>query len=182
MSAFTHTTLRHVNKPAHRLGLALNFGLDDAGVEAAVDRGITCFFFQRSRTGKALPGLKRALKRYREQLIFAVGPSLAFFGGSVRRGCEALLKAFDTDSLDVFQRFFRRARRSNRAAQGAAIDVHRVAACSARGASIARRRRWSRRPRQKGVRCGHAQREDLASDDRGLGQRSRDDGGSTHRR
>jgi predicted aldo/keto reductase-like oxidoreductase len=106
MSDFTHTTLRPVGKPTHRLGLAINFGLDDVAVEAALERGLTYVFFQRSRTGKALPGLTRAIQRNRERLILAGGPSLAFFGGSVRRGCEALLKTLGTDYLDVFQLFW----------------------------------------------------------------------------
>jgi aryl-alcohol dehydrogenase-like predicted oxidoreductase len=106
MSDFTHTTLRHVNKPTHRLGLALNFGLDAAGVEGAIDRGLTYVFFQRWKTGRALPGLKQAVQRNRDRLILAGGPSLAFFGGSVRRGCEALLKTLGTDHLDVFQLFW----------------------------------------------------------------------------
>jgi predicted aldo/keto reductase-like oxidoreductase len=106
MSDFTHTTLRAVGKPTHRLGLAINFGLDDVAVEAALERGLTYVFFQRSRTGRALPGLKRAIQRDRERLILAGGPSLAFFGGSVRRGCEALLKTLGTDYLDVFQLFW----------------------------------------------------------------------------
>jgi hypothetical protein len=62
MSDFTHTTLRHVNKPTHRLGLALNFGLDAAGVEGANDRGLTYVFFQQWKTGRALAGLKQAVK------------------------------------------------------------------------------------------------------------------------
>lgn len=106
MRDFTHTTLRHVGKPTHRLGLALNYGIDAAGVEAALERGLTYFFFQNYRTGHAVPVLKRALKANRERYVLATGPSLAFFGGSVRRGCERLLKRFDTDYLDVFQLFW----------------------------------------------------------------------------
>jgi aryl-alcohol dehydrogenase-like predicted oxidoreductase len=106
MTVFTQRTLRAVNKPTHRLGLALNFGLDANGLSAAIDRGVTYFFFQKLKTGYAVPVLKEALKKNRERFILAGGPSLAFFGGSVRRGCESLLKTFGTDSIDVFQRFW----------------------------------------------------------------------------
>lgn len=106
MTDFTHTTLKAVNKPTHRLGLALNYGLDADGLAAAIDRGVTYFFFQRFKAGYAVPVLKDALRRDRERFILAGGPSLAFFGGSVRRGCEALLRTFGTDYLDVFQLFW----------------------------------------------------------------------------
>ncbi|MER2560981.1 MAG: aldo/keto reductase [Myxococcaceae bacterium] len=106
MTDFAHTTLRAVKKPTHRMGLALNFGLDANGLNAAIDRGITYFFFQKLKTGYAVPVLKQAFKANREKFILAGGPSLAFFGGSVRRGCESLLKTFGTDYIDVFQLFW----------------------------------------------------------------------------
>lgn len=106
MSDFTHTTLRSLNKPTHRLGLAINYGIDANGVSAAIERGITYFFFQQYKTSHSVPVLKQALKANREKFIIATGPSLGFFGGSVRRGCERMLKRFDTDYLDVFQLYW----------------------------------------------------------------------------
>jgi aryl-alcohol dehydrogenase-like predicted oxidoreductase len=106
MTDFTHRTLKAVNKPTHRLGLALNYGIDANGLSAALDRGVTYFFHQRLKTGFAIPVLKQAFKANREKYILAGGPSLGFFGGSVRRGCERLLKLFDTDYIDVFQLFW----------------------------------------------------------------------------
>lgn len=106
MSDFTHTTLRPLNKPTHRLGLAINYGIDANGVSAAIERGITYFFFQQYKTSHSVPVLKQALKANREKFIIATGPSLGFFGGSVRRGCERMLKRFDTDYLDVFQLYW----------------------------------------------------------------------------
>lgn len=106
MSDFTHTTLRPLNKPTHRLGLALNYGIDANGVSAALERGITYFFFQQYKTTHSVPVIKAALKANREKYVIATGPSLGFFGGSVRRGCERMLKRFDTDYLDVFQLYW----------------------------------------------------------------------------
>ncbi len=86
MTDFAHTTLRAVQKPTHRMGLALSFGLDANGLSAAIDRGVTYFFFQSLQTSYAVPVLKQALKANREKFILASGPGLGFFGGSVRRG------------------------------------------------------------------------------------------------
>ena len=36
----------------------------------------------------------------------ATGPSLGFFGGSVRSACESKLRELGTDYLDVFQLFW----------------------------------------------------------------------------
>jgi aryl-alcohol dehydrogenase-like predicted oxidoreductase len=103
---FTRTTLRVVNKPALRLGVACNYGLDADGLSAALDRGVNYFFWSPFRTAKVTPVLKAALKRDRERLIIATGPTFGYFGGSVRKGAEKLLKLLDTDYLDVFQLFW----------------------------------------------------------------------------
>lgn len=106
MSDFTHTTFRPLGRRTHRLGLALNYGIDANGVAHALDRGLTYLFFQRYKTGHTLPVLREALKRDRERFIIAGGPSLAFFGGSVRRGCESMLKTLGVESIDVFQLYW----------------------------------------------------------------------------
>lgn len=106
MNDFTHTTLRPVQKKVHRLGLALNYGIDEKGVVEALERGVNYVFFQRFRTGQTWKAVQRALQTNRERMIIATGPSLAFFGGSVRRGCERMLKLLKTDYLDVFQLYW----------------------------------------------------------------------------
>ncbi len=106
MPDFLHTTLRPVKKPVHRLGLALNYGIDERGVETAFERGINYVFFQTFRTSKTQAAVKRAVAKNRERMVIATGPSFAFFGGSVRRGCERMLKTLGTDYLDVFQLYW----------------------------------------------------------------------------
>jgi aryl-alcohol dehydrogenase-like predicted oxidoreductase len=86
-----------------RMGLAANYGIDEAGIRAAIDRGVNYFFYT-SRSGSSLrTPLRDALQRGRDKLVVATLPTLAFFGGSVRRGAEGALKALGTDYLDVFQ-------------------------------------------------------------------------------
>ncbi len=100
---FTHRVLPHVGKRVHRLGLSLIFGIDPKGVAAAFERGINYVFWQKNKTGPALPVVREALARNREKMVIAAGPTLAFVGGSVRRGTERHLRALGVDSLDILQ-------------------------------------------------------------------------------
>src|SRR5262245_45353955 len=102
---FSHRELRAVGKRVHRLGLALNFGLDEDGARAALDRGIGYLFWPLAR--QRMVGLIRdELRRDRERFVVATGPSTAYFGGSVRRTAEKALRALGTDYLDVFHLFW----------------------------------------------------------------------------
>ncbi|MBL8743620.1 MAG: aldo/keto reductase [Myxococcales bacterium] len=100
---FTHAALRTVDKKVHRLGLALNMGIDADGVAAAFERGVSYVFYTRLRTGKSLSVLREALQRDRERYVVAAGPSFAFYRGNVRRAAESILKRLGTDYIDVFQ-------------------------------------------------------------------------------
>jgi aryl-alcohol dehydrogenase-like predicted oxidoreductase len=95
-----------LGKKVHRLGLAMNYGIDAGGMSAAIDHGVNYFFWTPFRTGAVTPVLKAALARDREKYVVATGPTLGFFDGGVRRGAEKLLKLLGTDYLDVFQLFW----------------------------------------------------------------------------
>ncbi len=103
---FTSRELRVVNKRVHRLGLALNMGLNAEGLSAALERGVNYLFWTRFRTGSLVPVLKQALARDREKYVVATGPTFGYFRGSVRRGCEAALKTLGTEYLDVYQLYW----------------------------------------------------------------------------
>jgi aryl-alcohol dehydrogenase-like predicted oxidoreductase len=98
---FTHRDLRVIGKRAFRLGLAANYGIEEAGVRSAFERGINYVFF--TPRGKMAGPLRDALARDRDRLIVAAGPTIGWFGGSVRRSAERTLKKLRTDYLDVFQ-------------------------------------------------------------------------------
>ena len=99
--SFTHRTLRHLGKRVFRLGLAANYGIDEAGIRSAFDRGMNYVFFT-SRGAIARP-LRDALQRDRDNIVVAAGPMVGYFGGSVRRSAERKLKKLGVDYLDVFQ-------------------------------------------------------------------------------
>lgn len=100
---FLQRALPGVNKPVHRLGLALNYGIDAAGVEAAAERGLNYFYVSAARTGAVRPAVRRLLQKDRERFVVAAGPSMGWFGFSVRRGLEKWLRELGTDYLDVLQ-------------------------------------------------------------------------------
>lgn len=106
MSEHSHRRLRVVNKEVHRLGLAMNYGIDARGFEAALERGLNYVFWTRTRTAKLLPSLKAALHKDREKMVVATGPTFGWFRGGVRRGCENALRTLGTDYLDVYQLYW----------------------------------------------------------------------------
>ncbi len=106
MTDFEATRLRVVDKPVHRMGLSFNFGIDTAGVDEALDRGVNYLFWTSMRTGQALPAVKAALKRDRERYVLAAGPSLGWFRGNIRRGTEKLLSTLGVDYIDVLHMFW----------------------------------------------------------------------------
>jgi aryl-alcohol dehydrogenase-like predicted oxidoreductase len=88
-----------------RVGLAASYGIDAAGVEAALEGGINYVFWNpTSRTMTA--ALRNLVPRRRDKVVIATGPSLGFFPGSLRRRTETVLKLLKTDYLDVLQLFW----------------------------------------------------------------------------
>lgn len=103
--SFTHTTLRAVGKPVHRLGLALNYGISPDDLQAAVDLGPNYLFWTQTMRNMAEP-VKRLLAADRDRYVFATGPTLAAFPGQVTRTAERLLRQFDIETIDVFHLFW----------------------------------------------------------------------------
>jgi aryl-alcohol dehydrogenase-like predicted oxidoreductase len=89
------------DKRLFRLGLAANYGIDEDGVRAAMDRGVNLFLWTFRSKGLKNP-LKDALKGRRDKVAVAGFASLGWFGWGARRGAEKLLKDLGTDYLDVY--------------------------------------------------------------------------------
>lgn len=104
--SYLHTTVPVVNKRVHRLGLALNYGIDGKGAELAVERGLNYFFWSKFRKGDQFRVVKEALTRDREGCVLHSGVPLGYTRGSVRRSAEKLLRTFDIEYIDVFQLFW----------------------------------------------------------------------------
>ena len=72
-----------LGRPIHRVGIACNFGLDGSAFEAALDAGIN-YVYWTPKMRAVTPVLKAALKRDRDRIILATGPTFSFFGNSLR--------------------------------------------------------------------------------------------------
>ena len=88
-----------------RLGLATNYGVDGKDLEWALEEGVN-YVFWTPNARRVTDSLKAALKRDRESIVLACGPTTGYFGGSVKRACERMLKKLGTDYLDVFKIFW----------------------------------------------------------------------------
>ena len=91
-----------LRKRVHRLGLATNYGLDDRGFHAALERGLNYVFWPVRSEAKST-ALREALHRDRERLVVAAVPTLGLMGWSVRRGAEKALRSLGTDYIDILQ-------------------------------------------------------------------------------
>ena len=87
-------------KRLFRLGLAANFGIDESGVRAAMDRGVNLFLWTMRANGLKNP-LKEALRHRREEVAVIAYVTIGWFGWGVRRAAESLLSELGTDYLDV---------------------------------------------------------------------------------
>ncbi len=102
MGDFSHRAIPAVGKQAFRLGLACNFGIEEAAIEEALD-GPTSYIFWTPRMRKATPALRRALGRDRDRYIIATGPTTGFWGGNLRAFTDKALTTLNTDYLDILQ-------------------------------------------------------------------------------
>ena len=97
---FLHTTLPVLGKRVHRLALACTYGIDNAGVNTALqDRGLGFVFWTPRQKGEE--AIKAALKRDREGTVLMTGPTTAHWGGNITRYVDKTLKRLETDHIDV---------------------------------------------------------------------------------
>jgi aryl-alcohol dehydrogenase-like predicted oxidoreductase len=103
--AFLYRTPARIGKRVFRLGLSASYGLDESGIREGFASGMNYVFW--APTAKKLTRvLREEVKRDRERLCIATGPTLGFFRGSIRRRAEAALRLLGTDYLDVFQLYW----------------------------------------------------------------------------
>jgi len=102
---FLYRDVPALGRRVFRLGLATNYGVDGQDLEWALEQGVN-YVFWTPNARRVTKSLKAAIKRDRESLVLACGPITGYFGGSIRRACERLLKKLETDYLDVFQLFW----------------------------------------------------------------------------
>ena len=102
---FLYRDVSPFGRRVFRLGLATNYGIEGADLEWAMEKGVN-YIFWTPNARRVTTSLKTALKRDRESIILASGPTTGYFGGSIKRACDRLLKTLATEYLDVFQLFW----------------------------------------------------------------------------
>lgn len=102
---FLYRDVPTLGRRVFRLGLATNYGVEGVDLEWALDQGVN-YIFWTPKARRVTQSLKAALNRDRESLILASGPTTGYFGGSIKRACDRLLKKLGTEYLDVFQLFW----------------------------------------------------------------------------
>lgn len=87
-----------------RVGLAPSFGIDERGVEEALERVQYVFWNPRAR---AMTGpLQRAFRRDRARYLVAGGPTLAYFPWQLSKYVDRARLLLGTDYLDVLQLYW----------------------------------------------------------------------------
>ena len=89
----------------HRVGIACNFGMDTAAFNAAIEAGIN-YVFWTPKMRAITPALRDALRRDRDRIVLATGPTFSFFGGSLHKGTEHILRTLQIDTIDILQQFW----------------------------------------------------------------------------
>ncbi|AUX26872.1 aldo/keto reductase [Sorangium cellulosum] len=104
-SSFLVREVKAFGRSVHRVGVSASFGLEEAGIEAAFERGVQYVFW--NPTARKLTAVLRRLgPSRREALVVATGPSFGFTAGSVRRRVERALRVLRSDYLDVLQLYW----------------------------------------------------------------------------
>ena len=102
---FLFRTLPHLGKRVFRLGLSASYGLDEAGIREAFAGGLNYVFWPPTAR-KLTRVLREEVRKDRERLVIATGPTFGLFRGSIRRRAEVALRLLGTDYLDVFQLYW----------------------------------------------------------------------------
>jgi aryl-alcohol dehydrogenase-like predicted oxidoreductase len=94
-----------LGKSVHRYGISASYGLDEAGVREAIERGANYLFW--APTKKVWkPIIKDVVMKDRDRFVLATGPVFGYFAGSVRRAAERALRTSGSEYLDVLQVFW----------------------------------------------------------------------------
>ena len=105
MNDFLYRDIAALGRRIFRLGLATNYGINGEDLEWAVGQGVN-YLFWTPMARKVTASLKIVLRRERESIILASGPTFGYFAGGIRTACEKTLKRLGTDYIDIFQLFW----------------------------------------------------------------------------
>ena len=84
MDDFFYRYTPALGRRVFRLGLATNYGIDGKDLEWALGQGVN-YVFWTPMARKVTGSLKIALRRDRESIILASGPTFGYFAGGIRK-------------------------------------------------------------------------------------------------
>jgi aryl-alcohol dehydrogenase-like predicted oxidoreductase len=133
-----------LGKRVHRYGISASYGLDEAGVREALERGANYLFWSPvKRFLKAV--VADVVAKNRDRFVLATGPILGYFPGSVRRATEWALRESRSDYLDILQVFWAgRMSALTRSVVGQMVKLRDEGKVRAIGVSIHDRKRAAR--------------------------------------
>lgn len=99
---FRHVLLPRVNKRVLRLGLASNYGLKEAGLHHAAERGVN-YWLWGAGTKALTPILKKLLAQDRDKHVVAMLAGVGYTAGIIRRKIEWGLRQLAVDQIDIYQ-------------------------------------------------------------------------------
>ena len=102
---FLYRDVPALGRRMFRLGLATNYGVEGVDLDWALEQGVN-YVFWTPNARRVTKSLKAAIKRGRESLVLACGPTTGYFGGGIKNVCDRLLKKLGTEYLDIFQLFW----------------------------------------------------------------------------
>lgn len=102
---FLYRDVPALGRRVFRVGLATNYGIEGKDLEWALDQGIN-YVFWTPKAKQVTTSLKEAIKRDRESVIIACGPTFGYFARGIRHACDQLLKTLGTEYIDLFQLFW----------------------------------------------------------------------------
>ncbi|MGH7296006.1 MAG: hypothetical protein ACRELB_13780, partial [Polyangiaceae bacterium] len=101
METFRTAILGRTGRRVGRLGIAASYGLGGAGVEAAIDSGVSYIYWGSLRKREFGRGVRAAIARGRRDDLTIVVQSYSRLGSLVRPSLECALRALGIDHADV---------------------------------------------------------------------------------
>src|SRR5213078_4293791 len=100
LETFTHATLGRTGRRVHRMGISASYGLDAAGVELAIDRGVNYLYWGSLRTEPFAEGVRNAIGRGKRDELVILLQSYVRFGCMLRPSICRALKRLKIDQAD----------------------------------------------------------------------------------
>lgn len=97
---FEKVTLGRTGLSVTRLGVAASYGMDEAMVEEAVERGVNYLWWGALRTQKMARGIRAVAKKHREDLVVVIH-GISHKPGPISKLVEDALHQLGLDYLDV---------------------------------------------------------------------------------